>query len=195
MTETKQELHNTDRKLLAEHFKGKQFNDKVVYDFCTRNKIAVTDSGSVEDFIYQYDYDARLKTVTPLVLAELATFQVSGEYDTPEKQKAVLEHNDGIAEKVSRIMEENGVLYREIEVLPTIGADLSQILTNAEGLSSRMCANVMAELAQEKLGNPLTIKALADEHAQIADRKFKAKEAEEPVVNTTGKTGIRTDGK
>jgi hypothetical protein len=178
MTDTPKEMHNNDRKLLAEHFVGKTFNDKIVYDFCTRNKIAVTDAGSVEDFIYQNEYDTRLKTITPLILTELAKFQVSGEYDTPERQKEVLESNDSIAEKIARVLEDNGVLYREIEVLPTIGADLSQILTNAEGLSSRMCANVLAEMGQEKLGNPLTIKALADERAQIADRKFKAQEAE-----------------
>jgi len=51
-------------------------------------------------------------------------------------------------------------------------------MATAQRRVNNMSALVMAELAQEKLGDPLTIKALADERAQIADRKAKKESAE-----------------
>lgn len=166
-------LHNKDRKVLAEHFAGRVFNDKIVFEFCKRNKIAVTDAGSVEDFIYQANYDKRMKKVIPLILAEISTYKVSGEYDKDEVKKSILNFNNDISERIARVIENNDVLFREMDLLKALAGDISQLLQNAEGLSSRMCANVLAEMAQEKLGDPLTIKSLANERAQIADRKAK----------------------
>lgn len=178
MSDKPTELHNNDRKVLAEHFKGTNFNDKLVADFCTRNKIAVTDAGSVEDFIYQMEYDARMETVYPLVMAELATIKYDSEYISDEKRKEISDFNDQISVNIAQILEDNGILYREFGFMEGLANDIAMLMATAQRRISNMSAQVMAEMAQEKLGDPLTIKALADERAQIADRKAKKQSAE-----------------
>lgn len=167
------QLHNNDRKLLAEHFKGKQFNDKLVFDFCKRNKIAITDAGSVEDFIYQIDYDERVSRTMTAVLQELANIQYAPEYISEQSFKEISDFNDNISANIAQILEDNDIQYREMSLLQSIAQDLAKTLNVAERRVSNMCATVLAELAQEKLGDPLTIKVLAKERSQIADRKDK----------------------
>ncbi len=182
-TETK-ELENNDRKVLAEHFAGKKFDDKIVFDFCTRNKIPVTDAGSVEDFIYQAEYDARMEVVFPLILAELAKLKYAKEYISDQKRKEISDFNDEISTAIADIVEKNNTEYREIGFLQSLAGDVSMIFSTAERRISNMCATVLAEMAQEKLGDPLTVKVLAEERAQIADRK--AKKIEEEKKLSTG---------
>lgn len=181
------ELHNNDRKVLAEHFRGKSFNDKLVADFCTRNKIAIVDAGSVEDFIYQVEYDERMLVVYPLVLAEIAKIQFNADYISDAELKKISDFNDQISVNIAKILEDNGVLYREITFLESLAGDVAKIMATAQRRVSNMSATVLAEMAQEKLGDPLTIKALANERAQIADRKAKKESAETPAEEATAK--------
>lgn len=192
MQDTPKELHNNDRKVLAEHFRGKKFNDKTVADFCTRNKIAMTDAGSVEDFIYQVEYDERMLVVYPLVLTEIAKIQFNAEYISDQKLKEISDFNDEISVNIAKILEDNGILYREVGFLESLASDVAKIMATAQRRVNNMSALVMAEMAQEKLGDPLTVKALADERAQIADRKAKKEEAEKPEEVPAGSTEEKT---
>ncbi len=172
-------LHNNDRIVLAEHFAGKTFNDKIVVDFCKRNKIAVTDAGSVEDFIYAVDYDKRMTTLLPLILEELSKLEYAGEYVSDQERKRISDANDDISEHIAQLLEDNGMWYRETNLLQSLAGDVAQIFATAERRINNMGATVLAEIAQEKLGDPLTLRALSNERAQIADRKAKKIEKEE----------------
>lgn len=167
------QLENNDRKALAIQFKGVKANDKMVADFCTRHKIPLTDAGSVEDFIYQQEYDDRLNVVLPLVLKALAKLQYAGEYISKLKRKEIGDANDEISREIAQILEDNGILYREVSLLQSLAGDVAQLFATAERRVSNMCATVLAEMAVEKLGDPLSIKLLAGERAMIADRKAK----------------------
>lgn len=173
-------MQNNDRKVLAEHFAGKKFNDKLVADFCTRNKIPMIDAESVEDFIYQVDYDKRLDVVLPATLVALAKMQYAGEYLSEQKRKEISDANDDISREIAQIFEDNGIEYREIGFLQSLVGDVANVLADAHRRLSNMCATVLAEMAQEKLGDPLTVKVLAGERAQIADRKATKLKEEEP---------------
>lgn len=170
------ELNNNDRKNLVSQFRGMKMKitDKMVVDFCTRLKIPLTDAGGVEDFIYQQEYDERMDTVLPLVLQALAKLKYAGEYISDTKRKQIANDNDDISREIAQILEDNGVLYRELSLLQSLAGDVAQLFANAERRASNMCATVLAEMAQEKLGNPLTIKVLAKERAMIADRKARS---------------------
>jgi hypothetical protein len=182
-------LSNGDRRVLAKEFAGKQFNDKVVADFCTRNKIAIADAGSVEDFIYQEEYDKRMATVTPLVLAKLGEMKYSSLFDTEQVKQEVLNFNDNLSAEIAVILEDNGVEYREIGLLKELFGNIMNIMNTAETRISNMCASVVSEIAQEKVGT-LTIRALSLEKSQIADRKAKADGA---VKSSIQKEDIQTD--
>lgn len=165
------ELHDNDKKLLAETFKGKNFNDKVVKSFCERSKIAVTDAGNVQDFIYQLDFDERMEKVVPLVFAELAKFQYQKEYISDEARAKVRKNNSDIAINIAKVVEDNKMLYTETFILKSWVDVVTMILSESERRITNMGAKVLSEMAQEKLGTPLTLASLANEMAMIADRK------------------------
>lgn len=170
------QLENNDRKALVVQFKGVNATDKMVCDFCKRHKMPMTDAGSVEDFIYQQEYDDRMNVVLPLVLKALAKLQYAGEYISETTRKQISEDNDDISREIAQILEDNGILYREMSLLQSLAGDVAKLFSTAERRVSNMCATVLAEMAQEKLGDPLSIKVLADERAMIADRKAKKQE-------------------
>lgn len=175
------ELENNDRLALVNEFKGKKFTDKMVNDFCIRFKIPVTDAGSVQDFIYQQEFDDRQLVVLPLILQEMAKMEYAGEYITEEERKRIMEANDLISANISVIIEDNGIEYGELSFLKSLAGDIAQTFQTADARLTNMCATVFAEMAMEKLGKPLTIKMLASERKQIADRKAKKIEAEKPT--------------
>ena len=174
------QLQNNDRKALAEHFEGKEFNDKLVAEFCINHKLPLTDAGSVEDFIYQKQYDERMNTVVSLVLAEVAKYKYNSEYITDQERKEIMEFNEQITINIAKILEDNGIEYRECGFLNFVAGEVNKLLASSLTRVSNMCATVLAEMAMEKLGDPLTIKHLAKERAQIADRKAKKEKTETP---------------
>ncbi len=176
-------LYNNDRIILAKHFVGKTFNDKLVVDFCKRKKIAVTDAGSVEDFIYAVDYDNRMTILLPLITAELTKLEYAGEYVSDSERKRIGDANDDISKNIAQILEDNGMWYRETNLLQSLAGDIAEIFATAERRINNMGATVLAEIAQEKLGDPLTLKAMAVERANIADRKAKKIETIKPPEN------------
>ena len=198
MNETNNEqvdaLGNGGRRLLAQEFKGKVFNDKLVADFCTRNKLEVVDAGSVEDFIYQEEYDERMAKVIPLILAKLSTVKYVGMFETEQKKKEVLDFNDNLSAEIAVILEDNGVEYREIGLLKELYGNIGNIMNSAERRISNMCANTLNEMAMEKLGvKNLTIRDLSLERSQIADRKAKALDKDEAVKSPIQEKDIETD--
>ena len=176
------ELQNNDRKTLVAQFRGVKMTDKMVADFCTRYKIPLTSAGNIEDFIYQQEYDERMEIVLPLILQALAKLQYAGEYISDLKRKDISDDNDDISREIAQILEDNGILYREMSLLKSLAGDVAQLFSTAERRVGNMCATVLAEMAQEKLGTPLTIKVLADERAMIADRKAKSQGLEKSEI-------------
>ncbi len=154
------EVDNKAKKQLAEHFAGKTFTDKDVAYYCERNKLGVVPAGYVEDYIYQMDFDKRISTVLPLVLNELAKFRYIPEYISDEKRKELAKGFDDIEIGIARILEENGIEFREVDYIKNLGKNLSALLDNTYNRVSAEGAKVISTIAEEKLGKPLTIKGI-----------------------------------
>ncbi len=154
------ETTNLSKRKLAEHFVGKQFNDKVVGEYCNLIKTPVVPAGYVEDYIYQMSFDERIAKVVPLILEKIALFRHIPEYISDEKRKELSKLPDNIEIDIARILEDNGIEFREAEYLKNLAQNIGRMLDNAYNRVNAEGSQVLMAMAEEKFGRPVTLKAM-----------------------------------
>lgn len=174
-------MQNKEIKKLAEHFKGQDFDDTAVAKYCESEKMTVVSAGQVEDALYQIEYDARMTKALPLVLEAIAKMNHVPLFADEEEKKKLMEENDEISLAIAQIVEDNGFEYREIGFLSTISGDVGRVLSDAETRLSNMGASVMAEMAEQHIGNPLTIAGLGNRYREIANEKYLKEKGKEDL--------------
>lgn len=155
------EQHN-EKKQLAEHFVGKQFNDIIVAQYCERSKLQVVPAGYVEDYIYQMSFDERVSKVIPLILNEITKFKHVPDYISDSKRKEFSKVSDDIEIGIARILEDNNIEFRETEVLKALAENIGRMLENTYNRINSEGSNIFMAMAEEKFGKPLTLKSLME---------------------------------
>ncbi len=161
------ETDYTQKKQLAEHFVGKQINDKAVLEYCNRLKIPVVPSGYVEDYIYQMDFDKRIAKVIPLILEKIALLRYIPEFISEEKRKEMSKVSENIEIDIAHIFEDNDMEFREIDYIKSLSKNIVTMLDNAHARINSEVSKVFSAVAEEKFGTPLTVKAIMSEKRNI----------------------------
>ena len=169
--------------ILMEQFQGKEFTDEEVAEFCKKHKIEPVSAGKLKDMMYAEEFDTRLEEIYPKVIGVLAKINRVHEYEDPETAEKLVKENEDLAIEIAQVIEDSGMLYIETSFLQTLGKDLSMILQSAENRINNMGAMVFHEVSKKYIADPLTVKALATKHREIANEKYeeqekKAKKAE-----------------
>lgn len=155
-----------------EHFKGMPVTNTVLQEYCNLNHIGAITEGTYQDFVFQYNHDRRMEILIPKIMAALSKYQSVPELIEDSKRTAIIEANDHIGVDICKLMEDEGILYQEIDlVAETFGGILKSILTDAGKRANNMAATMLAHTAREKYGDPLTLKVLGEAYRSIAKEK------------------------
>lgn len=150
---------------IVQTFRGKVVNAKLLKEYCDRHQFELVTEGEFQDFLFQQEHDERVQKCLPAILAELSKFQQPGEWIGDDEREKINEQNEIIAVNICAILEDNGVLYNEIEILTkNIGNALQAIMEGAGRRASNMCAATFTHITKAKFDDPLTVKKLADYH-------------------------------
>lgn len=162
-------MKNEQIKDILAHFKGVQINQTTLTEYCNLKHYNPMVMSQFEDCRYQQEHDERVQTALPFIFAELAKFQYTPTYLSDSEVKAMKEANDDIEWKISKVLEDNGIHYKEIDLITkNLGSALQVIMENAGGRANNMCAVVLSTLAKEKFGDPLILKPLAEYYREKA---------------------------
>ena len=149
------------KKVLA-HFKGKPVNNKILAEHCNLNHFDLITEGAYEDYLFQQEHDERAQNILPLIFAELSKFLYVPTFISVDERRKMNEANEDIEWKISKVLEDNGILYREIDLIcKNLATAFQAIMENAGRRANNMCAIVLSTLAKEKFGDPLKLKDLA----------------------------------
>ena len=149
------------KKVLA-HFKGKPVNNKVLAEYCNLKHFDLITEGAYEDYLFQQEHDERVENALPLIFAELSKFRYVPTFISDDERREMNEANEDIEGKMSKVLEDNGILYREIDLISkNLATAFQAIMENAGRRANNMCAVVLSTLAKEKFGDPLKLKDLA----------------------------------
>lgn len=173
MTETQQlEVSRADMLACVEHFKGVPVTDKVLTEYCNLNHIGFISAGVYSDFLAQYNHDKRMESFVPKALAIIAKYQSIPELASETTRKKLLDENEQLETDICKLMEDEGILYQELDIVAqNLGASLQAIMTGAGKRANNMCATMLAHTAREKYGDPLTLKVLGENYRAIADSR------------------------
>lgn len=163
MQQVSNEVRAGELKEIVEFFRGKPVTNDALKAFCDRKKFMPILVGEYEDYLFQYEHDLRLATALPEILALLTKFRIVPELEKESVKKKIIKDNDDLSAEVAGVLENHGIVYREVDLLTRhIGGALDKIMQLANTRASNMCSAVMVDLAEEKFGKVLTIKAFAE---------------------------------
>lgn len=153
---------------ILEHF---EFADKVpneaLFEYCTRKGVNPISSGTYEDWLAQYRYDTNASAFVPAVLTALARFKHISELATQKEREDTLAENTGIVIDICALMEKHEVLHKDFStVAKDIATRVTAIMASADTRINNMATEMLTEIAEEKLGAPLTVKALGEFYRQ-----------------------------
>lgn len=172
-----QQLEVSRAELLAcvEHFKGMPVTQEVLIEYCNLNHIGVIGLGVYSDIVAQYNHDRRMDALVPRIMAVLAKYKSVPELLEQAQRVAVIDQNEELEVEICTLMEEEGVLYTEIElVTENLGSYLKAVLSGAGKRANNMAATMLAHTAKEKYGDPLVLKTLGEAYREIAKDRGRA---------------------
>lgn len=150
------------KKILA-HFKGKLVNNTILKEHCNLNHFDFISEDQYEDYVFQQEHDERTAQALASIFAELSQFKYIPTFLSEDEKRTLNEANEDIEWKIAKVLEDNGILYREIDlVTKNLGNAFQAIMENAGRRANNMCAVVLSTLAKEKFGDSLILKHLAD---------------------------------
>lgn len=156
------------QKILA-RFKGKTITQEILKEYCNLHHFDLITLNQYEDALFQQEHDDRIAMVLPLIFKELSNYQYPPTFITDQQRKAINEANEDIEWKISKALEDCGVVYREIDLLTkNLGSEFQAIMENAGKRASNMCIVVLTEIAKQKFGKNLEIKKLAEYYREAA---------------------------
>jgi|SRR3972149_11549162 len=160
--------HLEIKKVLA-HFKGKPVNNNILTEYCNLYHLDLITEGDYEDYLFQQEHDERVEKTLPLIFAELSQFRYVPTFINDDEKREMNEANEDIEWKISKVLEDNGILYREIDLISkNLATAFQAMMENAGRRANNMCAVVLSTLAKEKFGDPLKLKDLASYYGEKA---------------------------
>jgi hypothetical protein len=168
-------------KEIIEFFRGKPVNQEVLQEYCNRRKYEVIVLSDYEDMLFQYEHDERFTRVMPLLMTEMLKLKQPPEFATHAERKAVFDNNNAVELAMSKVLEDNDILYSEAEtLLKNLGTMLQGVTTGASNRITNMGVATMLDIAEKQLGKPLKIKACAEYVRKEADTLARMQETKTP---------------
>lgn len=156
-------MKHTEIKEIVEHFRGTPVTNNSLAEFCNLKHFELITESQYADYLFQQEHDERVSNVLGGIFEELSHFRYIPTFISDAEKKKLNEANEDIEWKIAKILEDNGVLYKEIDILTKNLANACQaIVENAGRRANNMCAVVLSTLAKEKFGDPLSLKPLAE---------------------------------
>jgi hypothetical protein len=146
-------------------------SNSVLKSYCDRMGYEFLSEGEYQDHMYQYYHDERAKVIIPLILQALQKYQYVPDYIGESKKRELREQNDAIEVEIAKICSDNGIQYREIDVMvKNFAGTIGHLIENAATRMNNMCGVVIATVAGEKFGESLVVKDLEKYHDEVASR-------------------------
>ncbi len=149
---------------IVQHFYKKLVSANAIAEYCNLKHYPVITPGELEDWTFAWEHEQRVVQVIPLICAELATWRYNRGLNTDEEMKAITKENDNVETRICEILEENGLIYQEIDLFSQmLGNSFAAILQRVGTRLNNLCLNIMVEDAKEKYGKTMPLNALAEE--------------------------------
>ena len=149
-------------KNILARFRGKPVTNNILAEYCNLNKFDLVVESQYEDYLFQQEHDERAQRALAGIFAELSHFRYVPTFISDTEKRALNEANEDIEWKIAKVLEDNGVLYKEIDLLTkNLGGALQAVIENAGRRANNMCAVVLSTLAKEKLGDPLSLTTIS----------------------------------
>ena len=181
------EVHVNRKQLLqiVEHFDGKPITNEVIREFCNLHKLDYVSVGVIEDWRFQYGSDKRVATFMPAALAVLMKYKPVPELMGEQERMKIIAENEQLSVEMCKLLEENGILYQEIDlVCKNMGSIAQSIFVDAGSRANNMASTMLAFTAKKTYGDPLTVKALGEAYRTEAHA-----ESERQVAKGIGGAG------
>lgn len=139
--------------------------NSVLKSFCERKGYEFLSEGEYQDHLYQYQHDQRAMVIIPLILAAIQKYQYIPDYIGDAKKKEMKASNEAIEVEIARLCAENGIQYREIDVLTkNFAQELGSTIENAGTRMNNLCSLVVASIAQDVIGTDMLVKTMEEWH-------------------------------
>jgi hypothetical protein len=170
MEEDKSTIQYQQVRQIIDHFKGaKSVPQKLLTEFCNLQKFNVLSEGQYEDYVFQDEHDGRVASVLPKVFEVIAQWQYTPEFISISAKNAIREANDDLEWKLAKVLEEGGIVYKEVDIVTrNMAQAFSTVCENAGKRMNNMAAVVLSDLAKQKFGLELVMKDLAGYYRERA---------------------------
>lgn len=101
-------------KQIVEHFRGQTVDAQALTDYCSQNGIEPITTGEYSDWLYQYNFDEKVRQALPELISVLSQWQFLGEFAAAEDQAA--QYLD-IEKKMCQALEKYDFQFQELELL------------------------------------------------------------------------------
>ncbi len=135
-------------------FRDKPVNQEALNEFCTRRNIEPMTLGQLDDHIYQVKHDERMRTMYPLILAELSKIKYYGEYMSEAETKARIQELDAIEDAIVKIFTDAELPYRLISTsVKELDGIINKMLETSKTRVSNLCVGVMLKITEKHFGD------------------------------------------
>lgn len=175
MSNTDDSKRRMELKALVEHFRKLPVapTAETLDEYCKRTGIEPIGVGDYSDWKYQVEHDERVTRTLPRIMAVLSKLQNAPELESQAVRDAIHKANDQLEVEICAIIEEEGILYSEVDLVTgLLGGNLKQMLDAVATRIGNAAGRVLTDTAKERYGDPLTVKALGEAHR--AGEKAKA---------------------
>jgi hypothetical protein len=151
---------------IIEHFKAvPHVSDEALKEYCERKHYQPLTAQAYEDWLYQYHADIRTETFIHDAMQVISRYRPKRALSTQAEKDAVDVDKNGIEVDLCQLLEKHDILYdRHVDnMLQELATALGTVVRNASIRANNMGARVLSAFAEEKLGSPLTFKALGEE--------------------------------
>lgn len=161
---------------IVKHFLGKPYTGNAIAEFCNLNHYPAITPGELEDWTFAWEHEQRIVRVIPRVCAELAKWRFNRGLNTPEEMKAIEKENDEVELRICEILEEEGLIYQEIDLFSKmLGNSFMALLDRVGTRLENMTLSIMTDDAKQKYGKTLPLAVLAAAHRE----RFKSTKTED----------------
>lgn len=174
-------IKDGEARAIVEFFKGKPVTNDLLLEFCNKYGYTPVSTERYEDYLYSYEFDARMNAILPDIIALLGQVRWVPECASDKEREKVVDANAALTEEVGYLLEKHGVLYKEVaDVTTKLSALIRQMFDSANLRVGNMAAVQLYTAGEEKFGSPLTIRAMgrAQRKGKTFHKEGKAREAE-----------------
>lgn len=151
------------------HFQGQTITEADLTAYCTERSYPVMSLSSYQDEVAGYQTALKTNDLLPKIATLLSQLKVATTLETKEETDTISAANDDIRAQLMTLIEDANLEYAFFDlVLGQIDLVFSQTIREAITSIKNTSATVMAILAKDTLGNPLTISAIGTKYREYA---------------------------